>query len=140
MLKQNPDSALLSQGFVYLLYLSAMNWRFLPVLAILFTSCAEDYVPKPKGYNRIDLPPQKYQPLQEKHPYWFEYSASAKVLRDSSRLAEPHWIDLYYPMFKANIQLTYKPLENNRKRFESLIEDARRLTSKHQIKASGIEE
>ena len=110
------------------------------IVAIVFVTaaCSETYTPKPKGYNRIDLPEAKYQPLKEQHPYWFEYSEYAKVLQDSSKLAKPHWIDIYYPRFNANVQLTYHPLtENNLVR---LTEDARKLTSKHQIKAYSIEE
>jgi gliding motility-associated lipoprotein GldD len=109
-------------------------------LAFLFTGCENEYTPKPKGYNRIDLPKAKYQQLTEKHPYTFEYSAYAKILRDSSRLSEPHWINVYYPAHKANVQFTYKSLNNDPKVFNSLVEDARKLTSKHQIKAYSIEE
>ena len=103
-------------------------------------ACEPEYTPKPKGYNRIDLMPPKYRPLTEKHPYTFEYSAYAKILRDSSRLSEPHWINVYYPAHKANVQLTYKALNNDPKTFNSLVEDARKLTSKHQIKAYSIDE
>lgn len=110
------------------------------LLTTLVSSCTEDYLPKPKGYNRIDLPEHRYQPLLEKHPYWFEYSAYAKILPDSSLLAEPHWMDLYYPAFKANVQITYKDLSKNPEAFERLNNDARKLTSKHQIKAYSIEE
>jgi gliding motility-associated lipoprotein GldD len=109
-------------------------------LAFLLTSCEQEYTPKPKGYNRIDLPQPKYRPLQEKHPYFFEYSAYAKVLRDSSRLSEPDWINVYYPQFQANVQLTYKHLNNNPRVFQDLVEDARKLTSKHQVKAYSIDE
>ncbi|WP_192822999.1 gliding motility lipoprotein GldD [Rufibacter sp. LB8] len=110
-------------------------------VSLFLASCAsDDYTPKPKGYNRIDLPQAKYQPLQEKHPYTFEHSVYAKVLKDSSRLAEPHWIDLYYPQFKANVQLTYKNFNQDPKVFNDLVEDARKLTGRHQIKAYAIEE
>lgn len=47
---------------------------------------------------------------------------------------------MYYPRFKANVQLTYRTINHNQKTFNTLIEDARRLTSKHQIKAEGITE
>ena len=111
----------------------------LPVL-VLATACETEYTPKPKGYNRIDLPDHKYQPLQEKHPYYFEHSAYSKILRDSSGISRPHWIDVYYPRFNANVQLTYHPINKNPKAFTDLVEDARRLTSKHQIKAYAIDE
>ncbi|MBC3540469.1 gliding motility lipoprotein GldD [Rufibacter sediminis] len=107
---------------------------------LFLVGCAEDYTPKPKGFNRIDLPEAKYITLQEQHPYTFEHSIYAKILRDSSRIAEPHWIDIYYPRFKANIQITYKNFNQDPKMFNGLVEDARKLTSRHQIKAYAIEE
>ena len=113
---------------------------FCLLLVPFLVSCDPEYTPKPKGYNRIDLPAPKYQPLQEKHPYFFEYSAYAKILRDSSRLNEPHWINVYYPQHKANVQITYKAINNNEKVFYDLVNDARKLTSKHEIKAYSIDE
>jgi gliding motility-associated lipoprotein GldD len=106
----------------------------------LFACGENNYLPKPEGYNRIDLPPHKYQLLTEKHPYNFEYSIHAKILRDSSSIAEPHWIDVYYPAFQANIQLTYKPVKGDSSVFKELSDDAYKLTSKHQIKAYSIED
>ena len=104
------------------------------------TACQEEFTPKPKGYNRIDLPAPKYQVLRENHPYTFEYSVYSKILKDSSRVALPHWINVFYPRYQANIQITYRPLHNNQKTLNSLLEDARTLTIKHQIKAEAIEE
>lgn len=108
-------------------------------LAASMVACGAEYTPKPKGYNRIDLPEQTYQPLQEAHPYTFEFSDYAKIRPDSSRIAQPHWINVLYPRFGANVQLTYKKI-NNQKMLNDLIEDARKLTGKHQIKAYSIEE
>ncbi|PJJ48761.1 gliding motility lipoprotein GldD [Hymenobacter chitinivorans] len=109
---------------------------------LLLASCSSpaDYTPKPKGYNRIDLPAATYQQLAPGHPYTFEYSRQAKVLRDSSYLAQPHWINIYYPKLQANVQLTYMPIKHDQKLFNKLLEDARKLTAKHQIKASAIDE
>jgi gliding motility-associated lipoprotein GldD len=108
------------------------------LLALL--GCREEYSPKPKGYNRIDLPAPKYQPLRQQHPFFFEYSAYSKVLRDSSRVALPHWLNVYYPRFNANVQLTYRTINQDPKVLNKLLEDARKLTIKHQIKAEAIEE
>ncbi|HEY8402701.1 MAG TPA: gliding motility lipoprotein GldD [Cytophagaceae bacterium] len=110
------------------------------ILAISLFSCQGDFTPKPKGYNRIDLPEHAYQPLNEPHPYFFEYSKYAKVLDDTSYIAEPHWIDLYYPEFRSNIQITYKNVRDDKKEFDKLINDAHKLTSKHNIKAYAIDE
>ena len=118
-------------------------FNYLASLSVIFqlVSCGENnYLPKPEGYNRIDLPAHKYQLLSEKHPYVFEYSSYAKILKDSSSIAEPHWIDVYYPEFDANIQLTYKPVKGDASVFKELSDDAYKLTSKHQIKAYSIED
>ncbi|MDX2189231.1 MAG: gliding motility lipoprotein GldD [Bacteroidota bacterium] len=113
---------------------------------ILFISCEKTYVPKPKGYHRIDLPKHEYQPLLENHPYKFEYSKSAVVTNHKSAQTEPDWIDILYKEHRAVVQITYKPLykEKNKKDKEKLlyelINDTYKLTSKHEVKASGIEE
>ncbi|UOR04329.1 gliding motility lipoprotein GldD [Hymenobacter aerilatus] len=109
---------------------------------LLATGCssAPDYTPKPKGYNRIDLPPHSYQQLAPGHPYTFQYSRQAKILRDSSYLAQPHWLNIYYPQLHANVQITYADLKGNRQLYNKLLEDARKLTSKHEIKATAIDE
>ena len=109
-------------------------------LAASMVACGAEYTPKPKGYNRIDLPEQTYKSLQEEHPYTFEYSSHAKIRPDSSMIAEPHWIHIIYPGLGADVQLTYKDLQGSDKELNNMIEDARKLTGKHQIKAYSIEE
>ena len=113
---------------------------FVGLVSVLISACNESYVPKPKGYNRIDLPERSYIPLQEKHPYFFEYSAHAKILKDTFDIAEPDWIYVYYPTLGANVQITYKHVAKDPKKFQEFVNDAYKLTAKHQIKASGIEE
>lgn len=109
-------------------------------MALSISGCNAEYTPKPKGYNRIDLPEAAYQQLQDEHPYTFEYSKHAKIRPDSSMIAQPHWINVIYPSLGANVQLTYKAINNDPKMLNNLIEDARKLTGKHQIKAYSIEE
>ena len=110
------------------------------VLISFLAACTSDYVPKPKGYNRIDLPEHAYLSLPDTFPYEFEYSEYAQISPDTSYNAEPHWLNIYYPDYAANIQLTYKSLNNNRERLETLLEDSYQLTANHQIKASSIDE
>ena len=114
----------------------------LSILGLMSCGGSKDngYVPKPKGYNRIDMPEPSYQTLQEKHPYHFEYSKHAHIRPDSSGIAEPHWIHIIYPKFIADIQLTYKGVANSpNKSSEDLlaefIDDAHKLKSKILIKA-----
>ena len=110
------------------------------VLISFLAACTSDYVPKPKGYNRIDLPEHAYVSLPDTFPYEFEYSEYAQISPDTSYNAEPYWLNIYYPDYAANIQLTYKSLNNNRERLETLLEDSYQLTANHQIKASSIDE
>ncbi len=108
---------------------------------VLFTSaCTKDYQPKPKGYNRLVLPLQEYQASPDSLPYSFEYSKHARLLRDSSWISERYWVEIYYPELKANLHITYKKLNNKEDFLKELFNDAYKLTSKQQIKASAIDE
>ena len=98
------------------------------------------YMPKPKGYNRIILPDAEYQGLVDTFPYIFEYSKYAKVIPDSSWIAEKFWIDVYYPKFGSSIAISYKPVNKNIDSLKHYLSTAYRLTSKHQIKAYAIDE
>lgn len=119
-------------------------------LTILLFSCGgkddgNSFVPKPRGFNRVDLPEATYQKLTEDHPYSFEYSKEAKIRPDSSSIKEPHWIHIIYPRFNADIQITYKgvantPNKSQDKLLAEFIDDAHKLKSKHYIKAEGVRE
>jgi gliding motility-associated lipoprotein GldD len=123
-------------------FLSALGNRSAGFFLIifLFVACSRDYQPKPKGYNRLTLPPLEYQLSPDSLPYQFEYSTHARLLRDSSWFSEKHWVEIYYPDLKANIHITYKKLNNREDFLKELLDDSYNLTSKQQIKASGIDE
>ena len=106
---------------------------------VVFFACGTEYVPKPKGYNRIDLPDHSYQGLPDTLPYYFEYSKHAHLLSDTSYISDKNWVEIYYPLLLANIHITYKYIEDVDD-LKSLVEDAYTLTSKHQIKASSIKD
>ena len=110
------------------------------LILFIVASCTRDYQPKPKGYNRLALPPLEYQASPDSLPYSFEYSRHARLLRDSSWYSEKHWVEIYYPELKANIHITYKRLNNREEFLKELLDDSYNLTSKQQIKASGIDE
>ncbi|MEQ1585453.1 MAG: gliding motility lipoprotein GldD [Cyclobacteriaceae bacterium] len=110
------------------------------LITILISACTKDYQPKPKGYNRLVLPAVEYRLSPDSLPYQFEYSTSARLLRDSSLISEKYWIEIYYPTLKANIHITYKRLNNKDEFLKALLNDSYNLTSKQQIKASAIDE
>ncbi len=112
-------------------------------IAVTLVGCGGDsnsYVPKPRAFNRIDLPEHGYTALPDSFPYHFEYSSHARLLPDTSWIAEPYWLNVYYPALGANVQLTYKPLDGSEQKLKEHLRDAYKLTAKHQIKASAIEE
>lgn len=100
----------------------------------------DNYVPKPLGYPRIILPAHEYRLLPDSFPYSFEFSRHAILVEDPASIAEPYWINVHYPAFMADIQLTYKPVRNNPQLLREYLQDAYKLTAKHQIKAYAIEE
>jgi gliding motility-associated lipoprotein GldD len=110
---------------------------------LLLASCTEEektFMPKPKGFNKIDLPAHSYDTISGNYPYTFEYSKLAKIFPDTSKTAEPYWIDIYYPEYRANIQITYKDPKNNPKVLEEYIQDSHTLANKHNVKAYAIDE
>lgn len=113
---------------------------YIVLIAMLIGACSKAYTPKPKGFNRIDLPKHAYIGLPDSFPYDFEYSKHAEVRPDSSAMAEPYWISLHYPQFMADVQLTYKPINKKEELLREYLNDAYKLTSSHQIKAYSIEE
>lgn len=115
---------------------------YIPLIIILLTaaSCTRDYLPKPLGYNRLELPEPAYRPLPDTLPYTFEYSKHAKLLQDTSNIRERFWIEIYYPQIKANVHVTYKSINNNGKLLKEFLDDSYTLTAKHQIKAYAINE
>lgn len=113
---------------------------YVMILFALCLSCKSDYMPKPIGYNRIVLPANEFVSLPDTFPYQFELSRHAKILKDSSWIAEPYWIDLYYPDFEASIQISYKVIDHKEELLREYLATAYKLTSKHQVKAYAIDE
>lgn len=108
--------------------------------AIVMLSCDQDFVPKPKGFNKIDLPDHQYSLLPDTLPYQFQYSKNATIEKSRSPVADPYWITIKYPGLYASVQLTYKAVNKDERLLEEYMRDAYNLTSKHQVKAYAIDE
>ncbi|MBX2964887.1 MAG: gliding motility lipoprotein GldD [Cyclobacteriaceae bacterium] len=122
--------------------LTINNWQLTIVLCglLVLTACQRDYLPKPLGYNRLELPEPEYRPLPDTFPYTFEYSKHAKVLPDTAGFHERYWIEVYYPQLQSNVHITYKEINNNEQLLKELLNDVYTLVAKHQIKAYAIDE
>jgi len=126
----------------------------LVALAFLL-SCNSDYTPKRRGYFRIDFPPHQYQTFDKpEYPYTFEYPIYANVVRDSSYFdtvpENPYWINVDFPQFNARIYISYKEIGHMDRAtpghpptistFDKLKDDAYKMTFKHTVKASSIDD
>jgi gliding motility-associated lipoprotein GldD len=118
-------------------------YSFLGVLLLAFcmSSCGDDddntIAPKPHGYYRLSFPGKKYVVYDSACPFKFEIPAYSQMGKDVYPGAEPCWLNLNFPSLNATLHLSYKQVNNN---LNAYLEDTYTLASKHQIKASGIEE
>lgn len=130
---------------------------------MLFTfSCNSPYLPKPRGYFKIDLPRKAYQQFQQPgFPYTFEYPVYGKIVKDSSFFGQetenPYWINIDFPRFNGRIYISYNiiggksmfKVKNSKGQYvdsaavnklEQLVKGSYELTYKHSYKASSIED
>jgi len=104
---------------------------------ILLSACRNDYVPKPRGYFRIQFPEKQYIKYVGDCPFSFEYPAYASLENVNEGFNSNCWYNISVPAYKAKIHLTYKNVDGNLSHY---IEDVRKITYKHIIKANDIEE
>lgn len=121
--------------------LSALS---LLIAIIVSSSCNSDSVPKPKGYFKIEVPEKKYVLFDDPaYPYSFEYPVYGKIIQDSmffdDKPENPYWINIEFPEFKGKLYISYKTVGGNNQ-FDKLVEDAFKMTSKHSLKATSIDE
>jgi len=106
-------------------------------LLITFWGCKKGYTPKPRGYYRISFPEKSYQKFDWNYPFQFEYPVYSTIEKDTTRFAEPFWINVCTNTNKAKFHLSYKPVKGN---LATLTEESRELVYKHTIKAININE
>lgn len=82
---------------------------WLLIVICISISCVE-YVPKPRGYFRIDLPQPAYKSLPELSlPYTFQISHLAEV--ELSPIGNPiGWININYPSMRVRLYCSYLPI------------------------------
>ena len=110
------------------------------VVSVTYACKETNYYPKPKAYSRIDFPKHEYIETKNQLPYSFEVAKNAIFRNDTAWNAKKEWSEIYYPAHEASVEITYYDLNNDKKFTKELIEDAFKLTAKHQIKATAINE
>jgi gliding motility-associated lipoprotein GldD len=106
-----------------------------------FVACNgnHDYSPKPRGYFRIVFPKKTYRQFDSICPFTFVYPVYAKIVPDTKPDAQPCWLNMQFPQFGATVHLSYEHINSSRE-FDELIEDAHKLSFKHTIKATSIDQ
>lgn len=122
------------------LLLNLTSWLFL-MFCFSMASCSSDdddtIAPKPKAYFRISFPEKQYLKYDSVCPFTFEMPVYSRIDNDKNYGAEPCWLNLNFPTYNGTLHLSYKTVSGN---LNDYLEDTYTLASKHQIKASGIEE
>lgn len=103
---------------------------------MIIVSCGSDeveYIPKPRGFMRLDFPDRVYNEYQSNCDFSFELPEYFSVVDKDSSCNK----DINIDRFNANIFLTYVPLDTN---LNMSIEYSRKLVYDHSIKADEIQE
>ena len=117
-----------------------MMKQFLGYIVVFFLLCGcTEYVPKPRGYYRIDLDDKVYERFDnERLPCSFDYAQNVSKVNFRGNMQDSIWIDIVYPKLNAKIYCTYKRMNGN---YLQLSEEARMLVYKpHTVKADAISE
>ena len=104
---------------------------------IIIAGCnrKSSFIPKPRGYFRIDFPEKKYQLYKSNCNYSFEYPVYGEIENYKGRDAEPCWINIVFQQFNSRLHLTYKKVDHN---LAAYTEDIHSIANKHIPKADDI--
>jgi gliding motility-associated lipoprotein GldD len=106
------------------------------------TSCIGDddenaVAPKPRAFYKLNFPEKKYKIYDSICPFTFQTPVYSFVENDKSRNAEPCWLNIMYPLYRAQLYISYNQLNND---LAKHLNDSRELAIRHQVKASGLDE
>lgn len=118
----------------------------LAVLIVLASCKPETYIPKPRGYYKVDLPEtHTYQSFDSTgFPYKFEYPTYGEIVTNPDFFGDkpenPYWINIEFPKIGGRIYLSYKNIDAKQS-LSSLNNDMYEMTfSAHTKKANYIKD
>tara|TARA_B100001057_G_C22724665_1_gene901188 strand:- start:316 stop:867 length:552 start_codon:yes stop_codon:yes gene_type:complete len=107
-----------------------MPKSYLFIIIILFFSCKEETLPKPKAFLNLEYGEKVYQNLSLKRPYFFQIPKTVSIKNEPK-----NWLKIEYPTLKASIDITYRKIDGN---LRELLLESEKLVFKHTIKAEQI--
>ncbi len=104
------------------------------VASFIFFCSEEEIIPKPKSYLALTYDEAAYTEVSLDCPFSFEMNIHARLEKPRSK--NFCWTNVFYPKQKAQVFITYAPIEGN---LTELLRDAQQLPLQHTIKADHIE-
>ena len=105
------------------------------VIAFLLSGCDEHYIPKPRGYFRIELPEKQFEVYQTRCPLTTEVPVYAKIEVVNTG-EDSCWFNVVMPRYNARVYCTYVPVQSD---LDKLFDDAYKFAFKHEMKADAIQ-
>lgn len=117
-----------------------LNLALATLLMLSLAGCKNDYIPKPRGFQRFVFEPKRYVPYSNACGFSFSLPDYAIVVPDYlSGEMRPCWYNIYYKPFNATLHISYSRIRS-RNEYVKLTEDAHRMVYKHTVKADEIYE
>ena len=114
-------------------------------LLLTLTACSDFVeVPKPRAYPKVVYPKKEYVLFDKAYcDFTFEVPKYSVIEQDTlffeEKAKDDCWFNIKVPELSAQIYCSYYPV-SSRARYDELVADAFTMASKHNIKASYIEE
>jgi len=90
-----------------------------------------------RAFYSLSFPEKKYKTYESDCPFTFELPVYSTIEPSTEKSSEPCWLNIKYPLFKAQLYLSYGAVTDN---LGNYLKDARELAVRHQVKATGLEQ
>ena len=116
-----------------------MKKILIPLFSLFLVGCADEPLPKPKGFLRLEYPSPSYKKVNLPVPFSFEQNTLAKPIASVTKEnnGASYNVTIEYPSLKGTLYLTYNIIKEDN--LKNLLRDAQNLTQKHTMKADAIE-
>ena len=123
-----------------------MRFVYSVAILILLNACGSEHTgtPRPRAYPQIEFPVKSFDKVDnEDCPFIMEKPSYSDYIKDTLYFDEkplhPCWFDLAIKPFNGAVHFSYYPI-SSKSEFEKLVNDAHKLSGKHNRKANYIDE